>query len=299
MCHTAPSGKRVCHHVTFFPQYLASARKGDLQKQSVQEMLTKKTNHLLDLLIMNNKSEQVLDFHILYYAVFADEQEKPLVSYFNDLGKQSHYVNSQNYGSIERSLNENSIMSIIHNRIDFKKINKGTGKISLFTSTIPDFIIYTIENKDSNGASWYEMCVCSKDIPRSLPLNILQDKQKPVDGYGKADEKAISSYIVDYETLYNNQIHRSQNNTVEINNELSDLVEIMNDNIGQVLLRDDRLDQLQQKTSKLSDKGHKFKRVTLKMERRETWRNKKWKIIATGTVFSLATISVSLYSIFN
>lgn len=248
---------------------------------------------------MNNRSEQALDFHILYFAIFSSKEENPLVSYFNDLGKQSHDVNSQNYGSIERSLNEKSILSIIHNRIDFKKINKGTGKISLFTATIPDFVIYIIENKVGNGESLYEMCVCSKDIPRSLPLNILQDKQKPVDGDGKAVQKDIASYITEYETLYNNQIQKSQKSTVEIDNELSDLVEIMNDSIGQVLLRDDRLDQLQQKTSKLSDKGHKFKRVTLKMERRETWRNKKWKIIAAGTTVSLVTITVTLYSIFQ
>ncbi|OBA27264.1 hypothetical protein HANVADRAFT_2096 [Hanseniaspora valbyensis NRRL Y-1626] len=259
---------------------------------------------------MADSIEQNLEYHILYYGLFISNQNTPLVTFFNDLGKQCLDKHSNNYGSIERSLNEISILNIINNKLDFNKLTKIKGHVSLFTNTIPDYIIYVKEsikenivsnnnnNDDSNLV--YEICVCSKEIPRSLPLNILNDEEKlPFEKDLQKYKQEVEEYIKDYEKLYNKQIQKSQKNTAEIDKELNNIVEIMNDNINQVLLRDERLDQLQQKTLKLSDKGTKFKRVTLHMERRETWRNRKWKMIAAGTTVGVVTLTVSLYSIFN
>ncbi|XBW36354.1 hypothetical protein QEN19_001933 [Hanseniaspora menglaensis] len=245
---------------------------------------------------MSKPLQTSLEHHILYYCELKKDDSLPVVSFFNELGKNSIDKERTNYGSIERSLNQNSILNIIDSKIDFSKLNKTKSNIIMLTTIIPDYIIY-VKNSVVDENYFLEVCITYKDIPKSLPLAILNDNKKRDNV--EATNDSIALYITDYEALFNKQIQTTLNSTANIENELSNIVEIMNDNISQVLLRDDRLDQLHQKTLKLNDKGLKFKKTTLKMERRELWKNRKWLIIAVVSAFCLVLISISLYLIFS
>lgn len=238
------------------------------------------------------------EYHVLFFAIIDPKQGKPLVHYFNEAGKTHFQEGIQNYGSIERALDAENVLHMIQNKINFSSLSSTGGEIKILSQIIPDYLIYVRPKSppQSNETAIFELAICYKDTPKSLPLSILNEDNKPFDYNQNQYSKAIEKYIVDYELAFNNQIQKSHDGTAAAEQELAEIVDIMNDNINQVLLRDEALDQLHQKTLKLSTKGTKFKRTTWKTERREVWRNRKWKLIAAGTVISLSVVVVSLYS---
>ncbi|CAI8502540.1 unnamed protein product [Hanseniaspora opuntiae] len=208
------------------------------------------------------------EYHILYYGIF-DFHEQKIISLFNEKGKG----NSQ-YGSIvDKTINDtNFIETVIRNKIHLKSLI-------------------------------YEICISKDTIPRSLPLSILNNRQKIAypDLFDKSKEvleETLKEFIESFEIQYNEEASYKSDNVASIDQELNEILSVMNNNIDHVLIREDRLDHLQQKTLKLTDKGKRFKRTTKQTESNELWKNRKWKSITICCVVVVILMIVTFETIF-
>lgn len=233
------------------------------------------------------------EYHILYYGIF-DFYEKKLISLFNEKGKASGQ-----YGSIiDKTVKDSTfIEKIINNKIDLKSLflNQHENMV-IMNNILTDYFVF-IKKEEQGDKPFYEICITKNVVPRSLPMSILNNKQK-IDysnlfKNSKTIQDQLSQFIDSFETEYNKEANNTSENVVEIDNELNELLSVMNDNINQVLIRDDRLDTLQQKTLQLTDKGKKFKRTTKKMETNEIWKNRKWKTIVAASLMLVIVLFIT------
>lgn len=244
--------------------------------------------------------EDRAEYHILYYGIF-DFYESPLVSIFSEKGK-----GSSQYGSIiDKTIKDsNFIEKMINNKIDLKSLFLNHDeKMVIMNKVLIDYFVF-IKKDNFEDKVFYEICISRNTVPRSLPMSILNNKQK-IDYtalFGKSKEatqNTLLEFIDSFESEYNLEANNTSEHVVEIDNEMNEILAVMNDNINQVLIRDDRLDNLQQKTLKLTDKGKKFKRTTKKMESKEVWKNRKWKTIFVGSVLLVVVLFITFERIFT
>ena len=233
------------------------------------------------------------EYHILYYGIF-NFYEKKLISFFNEKGK-----NSGQYGSIiDKTIKDSTfIENIINNKIDLKSLFLNQNENMVIMNNILTDYSFFIKKEEQADKVFYEICNSKNIVPRSLPMSILNNKQK-IDysvlfNSSETTKDQLSQFIDSFEIEYNNEANNTSENAVEIDNELNEIISVMNDNINQVLIRDDRLDTLQQKTLQLTDKGRKFKRTTKKMETKEIWKNRKWKTIVLASLMLVIILFIT------
>lgn len=220
------------------------------------------------------------EYHILYYGIF-DHYEQKLISLFNERGK-----GNIQYGSIvDKTINDaNFIETVIKNKIDLKGLFLNHDEsIVVMNNVLSDYLLFVKKNLINNNTI-YEICISRSTVPRSLPLSILNNKQKIaypdlVAMSNDALAESLKEFIESFEDQYNKEASYKSDHVASIDQELNEILSVMNNNVDHVLIREDRLDQLQQKTLRLTDKGKRFKRTTKKTESNELWKNKKWKSI--------------------
>lgn len=240
------------------------------------------------------------EYHILYYGIF-DFHEQKIISLFNEKGKG----NSQ-YGSIvDKTINDtNFIETVIRNKIHLKSLFLNHDEnVVVMNNVLSDYLLFIKKNLIQNNRI-YEICISKDTIPRSLPLSILNNRQKIAypDLFDKSKEvleETLKEFIESFEIQYNEEASYKSDNVANIDQELNEILSVMNNNIDHVLIREDRLDHLQQKTLKLTDKGKRFKRTTKQTESNELWKNRKWKSITICCVVVVILMIVTFETIFS
>ena len=154
------------------------------------------------------------------------------------------------------------------------------------------------------------VCFIKLDIPKILPIRVLSElKQHPFNEIDSNIELRVQigdildkfhEELINYRNvnLQNNNTHTSatNNKTTNLDDDIQDVIKIMNDNIDKFLERQERVSLLLDKTTKLNNTSHNFKRKATRIKDRLWWQRTRTSILLIfAIVLCLSVLFVFIY----
>lgn len=239
---------------------------------------------------------------------------------------RSHSNNLEGRGQEEQEMEDSVIDSsyslfhkVIEDMVIPKVIDNIGNKVTKMSMILLDGYdcYYTTMSSNSNGNSSSGshddvliVCFIKLDIPKILPIRVLSElKQQPFNEIESNIELRVQvcdildkfhEELINYrnETLQANNIHNStgNNKTSNLDDDIQDVIKIMNDNIDKFLERQERVSLLVDKTNKLNNTSHNFKKKATRIKNRLWWQKMKNSILLLfAIILCLSVLFIFIY----
>ncbi|CAL9732773.1 vacuolar v-SNARE Nyv1p [Monosporozyma unispora] len=146
------------------------------------------------------------------------------------------------------------------------------------------------------------VCFTKLSIPKILPIRVLSElKQLPFNEIESNIELRVQiGDILDkfHEELinYRNENLQDGNRTSNMEDDIQDVIQIMNDNIDKFLERQERVSLLVDKTSKLNNTSHNFRKKANKIKDRLWWqRMKNTTLLIFAIILCISALFIFIY----
>ncbi|CUS25047.1 LAQU0S25e00694g1_1 [Lachancea quebecensis] len=161
----------------------------------------------------------------------------------------------------ERLVEELVIPKVVH--VEGNKVTK------MSTPLLDGFDCYY---GTADDATTY-VCFSQVDVPKILPLRLLTELKSIPNG---SDQELAEHVRTIVRQFHEELLTYHDSSTAEATEQdLQEIIQLMNDNIDKFLQRQERVSLLVDRTSKLNQSSHNFKRKAVRIKQRMWWQNVK------------------------